>query len=447
MPPMTLSPEPVSAVLSLPKGVPAAPGHVGFLHVLSKAAGEAVGQAHDSTDQKDGKKTGIDQQNTPGFVILSPAAVPKGDARPDGFPSHAPGPARGQSDVAHGGGAALMPKAAPTTEAPALTGQTPMRTTSKAEPEAMGKRIAEPKQGAATAVSHVAAPVKALGGAPDKQQMQGVPGNATGHAASSTKVTVIRPTDQAAPPGQPAMAQAVLAALQRDVPSPAKARTSSTDAKPGPFVPKVAASRATPRTVGASGVAHTKDVAPQASGSGQPVLPRNATARDTGDSAFSLPAGTTAPNSGIAAPAQPSPITQATSPSAFAGPAAGQMAATTQGQAAQGTAELLLHPVELGKVRMKFRHHDGIVTVSISAERPDTLQMLRSHVHLLAQEFTASGFAGSQFTFEGQGHGDRQSADNTGSGGAQPKVTEVTAAAPQMRSQGMIAGATLDLRL
>ena len=61
--------------------------------------------------------------------------------------------------------------------------------------------------------------------------------------------------------------------------------------------------------------------------------------------------------------------------------------------------ELLLNPSELGRVRIALSMIDGLVTVNVIAERPETMDMVRRHVDLLAQEFRNSGFGGTEFSF------------------------------------------------
>lgn len=65
--------------------------------------------------------------------------------------------------------------------------------------------------------------------------------------------------------------------------------------------------------------------------------------------------------------------------------------------------ELRLSPAELGPVQMVLHHADaGQIAVTIHAGRPDTLDLLRNNIHVLAQEFRDIGFSGASFSF-GQG--------------------------------------------
>lgn len=56
-----------------------------------------------------------------------------------------------------------------------------------------------------------------------------------------------------------------------------------------------------------------------------------------------------------------------------------------------GTLEVALDPPELGRVRLSLVEVSGTLTLSITAERPETAELMRRHLDLLAQEFTRSG--------------------------------------------------------
>jgi hypothetical protein len=115
--------------------------------------------------------------------------------------------------------------------------------------------------------------------------------------------------------------------------------------------------------------------------------------------------------------------------------------------------ELRLSPAELGPVQMTFKDGGaGQITVAIHAGRPDTLELLRSNIHILAQEFHHMGFAAASFSF-GQGSQGAASQPMPDPGPpAAPPVAD--AAAPASRpalaaASGAAAAAAggLDLRL
>lgn len=65
-----------------------------------------------------------------------------------------------------------------------------------------------------------------------------------------------------------------------------------------------------------------------------------------------------------------------------------------------------LSPDELGKVTMNVSAQDGTLTLALSVERGDTLDLLRRHIDQLAQDFRDLGFCHLNFSFsqDRQGH-------------------------------------------
>ncbi|MEG3660767.1 flagellar hook-length control protein FliK [Celeribacter halophilus] len=63
--------------------------------------------------------------------------------------------------------------------------------------------------------------------------------------------------------------------------------------------------------------------------------------------------------------------------------------------------EITLTPEELGKVRLSFHlSENGAMNVVVSAERTDTLELLRRNIDSLASEFQDLGYSESGFSFE-----------------------------------------------
>lgn len=56
-----------------------------------------------------------------------------------------------------------------------------------------------------------------------------------------------------------------------------------------------------------------------------------------------------------------------------------------------GTLELALDPPELGRVRISLAETGGVMTLSIVADRPETAELMRRHMDILAQEFSRAG--------------------------------------------------------
>ena len=73
-------------------------------------------------------------------------------------------------------------------------------------------------------------------------------------------------------------------------------------------------------------------------------------------------------------------------------------------------ADLLLNPEELGRLRFSLRHDGDKLMVVLTAERPDTLALLRQNTPQLLAEFTAAGFSGASLSFGKWDGGDDRAA-------------------------------------
>lgn len=77
--------------------------------------------------------------------------------------------------------------------------------------------------------------------------------------------------------------------------------------------------------------------------------------------------------------------------------------------------DLALDPEELGKVRLKLVTQDGTSVLTIHAERPETLDLMRRHVATLEQDLRAQGHESLTLRFSGgsgQGSGQEQSGNS-----------------------------------
>lgn len=61
--------------------------------------------------------------------------------------------------------------------------------------------------------------------------------------------------------------------------------------------------------------------------------------------------------------------------------------------------ELTLSPEELGKVRLTLTSAENGITVSIVAERPETLDLMRRNIETLARDFREMGYENTSFSF------------------------------------------------
>ena len=67
------------------------------------------------------------------------------------------------------------------------------------------------------------------------------------------------------------------------------------------------------------------------------------------------------------------------------------------------TTEIALNPEELGRVRMTLSAVDGGLTLVVNAERPETQELMRRHIDMLAQEFRSLGYDNLALSFTGDG--------------------------------------------
>lgn len=80
-----------------------------------------------------------------------------------------------------------------------------------------------------------------------------------------------------------------------------------------------------------------------------------------------------------------------------------------------GFVEIRLQPEELGRVRLTMAPSELGVAVQISAERPETLELMRRNIDILAAELSERGFADLDFSF-GQGSDFSDSTDSRSNG-------------------------------
>ncbi len=66
------------------------------------------------------------------------------------------------------------------------------------------------------------------------------------------------------------------------------------------------------------------------------------------------------------------------------------------------TTEIALNPEELGRVKLSLAAGDGVITVNVLADRPETQELLRRHIDILAQEFRQLGYTSISFSFGDQ---------------------------------------------
>ncbi|MEO1106992.1 MAG: flagellar hook-length control protein FliK [Pseudomonadota bacterium] len=76
---------------------------------------------------------------------------------------------------------------------------------------------------------------------------------------------------------------------------------------------------------------------------------------------------------------------------------AGQMAAAIQARPGLGAIEIALNPEELGRVSIVLNGREDGFYLTIAAERPETLDLMRRHIAMLSEEFQKLGYGDLSF--------------------------------------------------
>lgn len=112
--------------------------------------------------------------------------------------------------------------------------------------------------------------------------------------------------------------------------------------------------------------------------------------------------------------------------------------------------ELTLSPEELGKVRLVLQTSESSMSVHVTVERPETLELLRRNIDLLANELRNLGFQNISFEFTGRDGGESSNESNLsegsadGSGGSTANDEDIPGS-PMRINLG--SGAGIDIRL
>jgi flagellar hook-length control protein FliK len=126
-----------------------------------------------------------------------------------------------------------------------------------------------------------------------------------------------------------------------------------------------------------------------------------------------------------------------------------QIAASAQRGGADRPVDIILNPAELGRVRLSLSSTDGVMSVTVIAERPETLDLMRRHIDTLAQEFLNIGYEKAQFSFggghsgqTGQNDGEASFSSSGGSGQHDPMT-----GTPDLNHTPILISDRLDIRL
>lgn len=145
------------------------------------------------------------------------------------------------------------------------------------------------------------------------------------------------------------------------------------------------------------------------------------------------------------APARPRPADQTAPPRPLPPEVAPALVDLAKGSG--GGVEVALSPAELGSVTLRMEQEGAALRVTVSADRPDTLDLLRRNADQLQQELKTAGFAGSSFSFTERGGFADQGAQRQPA--APPPERERLFAAPFSRTPSSLLpqGGGLDLRM
>lgn len=109
--------------------------------------------------------------------------------------------------------------------------------------------------------------------------------------------------------------------------------------------------------------------------------------------------------------------------------------------------EVSLNPQELGRVSMRVVTSETGITMVIQTERPETGDLMRRHIHELAEEFREMGYEDISFEFSG-GQGDGgQSEDQSGGGTANADALHMAELAEPATQNLQLGAAGVDMRV
>ena len=157
---------------------------------------------------------------------------------------------------------------------------------------------------------------------------------------------------------------------------------------------------------------------------------------------------TAAPAAAPADPGPPPPAERAADLSRQT-PALGPQLAEAVARFPDRPVELTLSPEELGRVRLTLSTSDGGLVLAVTAERPETLDLMRRNIDQLARDFREIGFSDLSFSFTQQDRPaprDPQSPPPDPAAPAPPPAAPQPAAAPTAPKRPA-AAAGLDLRI
>ena len=110
-----------------------------------------------------------------------------------------------------------------------------------------------------------------------------------------------------------------------------------------------------------------------------------------------------------------------------------------------GRVEIRLNPDELGRVHIQMTTTDSGIAMTVNAERPETTELLRRHIEMLAREFEGMGFENIEFQFGSDSDSNQNASPSQGAA----SLDAIAAAAPEDRvgHSPIYAPTGLDIRI
>lgn len=325
-------------------------------------------------------------------------------------------------------GPAAPPSPAPVSGAPALPGASPLPASPPLSPAAADQADAPQPARACSPVPAGKVVSNGLLAPPSPEE----------HLAEAA------PDRPAAKPGPDGLRPAISAVAETILPQPAPMQDRARPQGQGAEMPRVArpdpprpdAQKSVPR----AGAGLPAGPAAADPGPGPPT-PAPAPVADPGPPSAPLPSGALPLHPAVSSPPHDP---RAAPPPPQAAPVLAQLvqAAVT---ARQGLTELRLSPEELGPVRIDLRTEGDQAILTLSAERPDTLDLMRRHADRLASDLRAAGFQQLDLSFgrwagQGQPQGGQPGWSQTPTPPADPspppRAPDAVPAPPRPRSAG-----------
>jgi flagellar hook-length control protein FliK len=162
--------------------------------------------------------------------------------------------------------------------------------------------------------------------------------------------------------------------------------------------------------------------------------------------------------SAVIGSAQAAPAARSDTIGNFATPAAAlaqsvsRQIATAVAQMPDQPVEIALSPEELGKVRLILHASEHSMIVTVQAERPETLDLMRRNINMLAADMRDLGYSELSFSFsdhpqQRSGHAESEATAQGLNGGSNRNVETVASVPPPLKPPYDANTSELDLRI